>query len=244
MITHLTFLLLSAEKEEERQSYNLLWLMIESRKNLAMLPRMALVWNELVQGRQTKPTHWYWDIRGKIIYALMLLIWSDADPLKHWICYRLDNPMGHHDGEFDIHARRRLQEIKCTAIDRFSWLHRNAPDAEWLTTRFVGIKLSCAGAFEPFLRLSRDYLAGVPIPALKHKYVDDMHGLTFYLSTVGDVINAAQRNADAHLVYPEPHMGPLKHDGNLDYWGLAWAGHQIVSGSEAADILAAAPGGL
>jgi hypothetical protein len=137
-------------------------------------PRRALVWNELVKERQTKPTPWYWDIRGKIIYALMLLIWSDADPLKHWICYRLDNPMGHHDGEFDIHARRRLQEIN-GMMDRFLRLHRNAPDAEWLTTRFVGIKLQDAGAFEPFLRLSRDYLAGVPVPALRQKYVDDMH---------------------------------------------------------------------
>jgi hypothetical protein len=32
---------------------------------------------------------------------------------------------------------------------------------------------------------------------LKQQYVANMHGLTFYLSTVGDVINAAQRNADA-----------------------------------------------
>ncbi len=40
----------------------------------------------------------------------------------------------------------------------------------------------------------------MPIPDLKQQYVGNMHGLTFYLSTVGDVINAAQRNADAHLV--------------------------------------------
>ncbi len=100
----------------------------------------------------------------------------------------------------------------------------------------MGIKLQDAGAFEPFMRLSRDYLAGVPIPDLKQQYVADMHGLTCYLSTVGDVISAAQR--------PEPHVRQLGHDGKLHSWSLEWAGHQIVSGSEAAAILAAAPGGL
>jgi hypothetical protein len=77
---------------------------------------------------------------------------------------------------------------------------------------------------------------------LKQQYVADIHGLTFYLSTVGDVINAAQRNADAlagsqprlqvvRVTVPtgrasEPRMAPLpvgqKHDGLLDYWGLEW----------------------
>ena len=51
--------------------------------------------------------------------------------------------------------------------------------------------------FEPFLQLLRDYLASVPIPGLKQLYMSNMHGLTIYLSTVGDVINAAQHNADA-----------------------------------------------
>ncbi len=41
-------------------------------------------------------------------------------------------------------------------------------------------------------------LAGGLIPVLKRQqYMSNMHGVTFYLSTVGDVIIAAQRNADA-----------------------------------------------
>ncbi len=66
-------------------------------------------------------------------------------------------------------SRSFINTLHSAVIDgnRFQKLHRNAPDAEWLTTRFVGIKMQDASAFEPFLRLSKDYLAGVPIPDLK-----------------------------------------------------------------------------
>ena len=77
-----------------------------------------------------------------------------------------------------------------------------------------------------------------------------MHGLTFFLSTVGDVINAAQRNADAltarlpgvDFSYPVPYMAAMGPDGKVAQWNLQWAGHLKLSGAEA--IVAAAPGGL
>ena len=174
---------------------------------------------------------------------------------KHWICYRLDNPLGHHDGEYEnTHGHRQLEEIKCTEEYQFGPVYRNAPDAEWLTSRFVGIKIEGAGAFVPFLRLLRDYLAGVPIPVLKQQYMSNMHGLTFYLSTVGDVIIAAQRNADAlaaarlpggglahDFAYPVSYMSAIGPDGSVGYSGnLQWTGHRKLSGAEA--IVAAAPG--
>ena len=220
-----------------------------------MLPWMVLVWNELVTGILDvggKRSMWYWDLRGKIIYALLLLIFLGVDSLNHWICYRLDNPLGHHDGEYQHHGRRQLEEIKCTEDDHFGPVYRNAPDAEWLTSRFVGIKIQGARAFEPFLQLLRDYLAGGPIPVLKQQYMSNMHGLTFYLSTVGDVIIAAQRNADAlaaarlpngrltpDFAYPVSYMGAIR-DGCVRYWNPQWTGHRKLSGAEA--MVAAAPG--
>ena len=146
-----------------------------------------------------------------------------------------------------------IQRIKCTEDTQFGPVCRNAPDAEWLTSRFVGIKIEGAGAFEPFLQLLRDYLAGGPIPVLKQQYMSNMHGLTFYLSTVGDVIIAAQRNADAlaaarlpggrlapDFAYPVSYMTAMDPGGRVGQWNLQWAGHRRLSGAEA--IVAAAPG--
>jgi hypothetical protein len=85
---------------------------------------------------------WYWDLRGKFIYALLLLIWLGVDPSFMWICYKLDNPRGHHDGEFDdIDGHRRLQEIKCTERKEFGPVSQAVGNIEWHRCRFVGIQL-------------------------------------------------------------------------------------------------------
>ena len=166
------------------------------------------------------------------------------------------NAFGHHDGEFDMNGRRILQEIKCTGETDFKSLHENRPDMAWLRARFVGIKLRDQAAFHPFLNMLRDYLAGMSIPELKNAYDADMRDLTFHISTVGAIIDAARHNTTTSAalsaagvrvrvpggrgsggrLHPSmiEHMGYLR-AGEVRSWGIEWAGHQVFDGAAALD---------
>ena len=98
----------------------------------------------------------------------------------------------------------------------------------------------------------RDYLGGMPIADIKNAYSDHMRDLTFYISTVGDVIDAARHNAitsaalEAAGVRARPRPGMPAHpsmvqgmsalkEGVAASWKLGWAGHQVFDGAAAMD---------